>query len=141
MGLQLHGWVEIQDLRYSANWEAAINVYSLGIGRINELFIRVFGIMPSSARAEDEFHPIAPARGVPADASGEVSEWNPEGIYTGYVGHTWILWSELAETPWGQGNYPSGEPLPSNWQMLFAMMALLAKEFGQDHVRLVAWFG
>jgi hypothetical protein len=140
MGLQLHGWIEIRIPDYSQGWEEAINVDHLGIGRMNEIFIHVFGIMPSGSRVEDDLYPLAAARGVPSDASPEVREWDPEDPRTGYKGHTWILWSELEHTPWGQGTLPSGEPLPARWRTLFELMALLGKEYGADQVRLVAWF-
>jgi hypothetical protein len=142
MGLQLHGWVELQNLFYGSQWEGAIKVDSLSIGRINELFIHVFGIRPSGARVENELGPLAAARGIPSDASPEVRECYPDDCFVGYpwIGQTWVLWSELEQTPWGQGTYPSGESLPTNWRTLFDLMALLAKEFGANHVRLVAWF-
>jgi hypothetical protein len=143
MGLQMHGWVEIRIPDYTQRWEAAINVDHLAIGRMNEIFMQVFGIMPSGARVEDDLHPLAAARGVPSDASPEVREWDPEvNSYAGYpdTGHTWIHWSELEHIPWGQGMRPSGEPVPDRWRTLFELMALLGKEYGADQVRLVAWF-
>ena len=140
MGLQIRGWIEIQIPRYGQQWNGVVNVDNLVMGRLNEIFIHLFGIRPSGARVEDELHPLAAARGIPPGASPEVREWDPDEVATGYRGYTWILWSELEHTPWSQGVLPSGELAPSNWRMLFDLMALLAKEYGSDHVRIVAWF-
>ena len=77
------------------------------------------------------------------------------------VGATWVLWSELAAIDWdeeGDGFIENESPfvyaesgpgrrlerrrdyLNGGWATLFELMAVLAKQFGVENVRLAVWF-
>ena len=133
MGIDVSGWVEVWDALAHA-WLAAIKVDSL-VGRMPEIRAEVFGVQAAS----DSPPALAAGRGMPADASAEAQEIGAVEA-AGILGQSWALWSELATTPWGQGQYRTGEPLGADWRMLFDLMKRLAESYGADRVRLVVWF-
>lgn len=77
--------------------------------------------------------------------AGEITQGlrNPEGPY-GFLRDTGS-WREGQEWTVGNFVYKLGklrrkDVVDERWQMVFDMMALLAKRFGDDGVRLVVWF-
>lgn len=135
MGIDTSGWVEVWS-EHMQKWEAAIRVEPL-VERWPEIRARLFGVYG----IEGAPTPFAAGRGIPPDTSSEAIEDSLiEYPHSGHFGHTWILWSELEQTPWGQGISASGTPLPEDWQTLFDLMARLSQRYGAEHVRLVVWF-
>lgn len=155
MGTDIHGWVEIRDLERGNWWSGVISVRSF-VHRSYGMFASLFG----ERNMGNEFRPIAAQRGAPEGISDEYAEARVGYGESAEIGETWILWSELAAVDWeeeGQlylgedGNvhsYPAPgrrrerrkDYLVGTWALLLEMMALLARDYGAENVRLVVWF-
>jgi hypothetical protein len=137
MGIDTSGWVEGWD-SYNERWFPIVKIHEL-VGRRPEIRISLFGSYNFGVLNEDdEPPPVAAGRGLPPDASRDVViDSEIEESHSSNFSHTRILWSEIAQTTWGQAE---GERLWNGWQALFDIMARLAQDYGAEHVRLVAWF-
>jgi hypothetical protein len=87
MGTDINGWVEF---RLADSWYAAIRPGSI-VGRDYDAFGCLFGV-----RNFAHFRPIAPDRGIPADASLMVQHEFKEGERY-WHNPTWISWREVRE--------------------------------------------
>lgn len=155
MGTDIYGWVEVDDNRSYPpdSW--------MGVIRINRFIGRTYGMYGSlfGHRNEDGFRPIAANRGFPSGLSQELREFEDVGPNSYGVGATWISWRDITAIDWDeegtiahpivteQGVPPTEsrirrrkEVLTPEWEMLFEMMAVLARRYGEDGVRIVAWF-
>jgi hypothetical protein len=147
MGTDIHGWVEVvQELDTGPRW--------VGVIRIKDIIFRTYGVFGClfGVLNADEFDPVAAGRGIPKDASiqvyadgGDPSDPAPWA--------SWALWGELDNVNWderGARAWPDEagvmhtrtrrEMMDPAWELLFQMMAALATRWGEDGVRLVAWF-
>ncbi|MEV0179664.1 hypothetical protein AB0I54_10245 [Streptomyces sp. NPDC050625] len=80
------------------SWHAAIDLTMLGtVTRDYEAFAYLFGARNFSG----PWHPIAPDRGLPPDASTtphtELSSWG-----TAAFGTTWLTWTEISAIDWNE---------------------------------------
>ena len=100
MSIDVGGWIEVRMAGTSA-WK--------GIERINSYTDRANGMLQCLFGLGQTYHfqPIAPARGVPADASPEVrrdiatwGEWEARNATTGETEVNWITWAEIAAIDW-----------------------------------------
>lgn len=155
MGTDIYGWVEAADSRNypPGTWTGVIRIHGF-VGRTYGMFGSLFG-----HRNEDGFRPIAADRGFPAGLSRELREFEDVNPNSYGVGATWLSWRDIAAIDWDeegtiahpiptkQGVPPTEERirkrkgvLTPEWQMLFEMMAILARHYGEEGVRIVAWF-
>jgi hypothetical protein len=95
MGVDIHGWVEIQSS--GATWDGVLKIDYLA-DRAYDMFGCLFGVMNYA-----HFQPIAAFRGFPADLSEEATrelvdwedEWGLEPLWP-----TGITWQELQGLDW-----------------------------------------
>jgi len=98
MSIDVGGWIEVRipETAGTAVWN--------GIERIDSYLDRANGMLECLFGIDRGYHfrPIAPARGVPTDASAEVrteiASWSPaeaEGV-------EWITWAEIAAIDWDE---------------------------------------
>ena len=104
MGMDISGFVECRAWHLHEDgedvvWQAAIDLFFLNITRNYDAFGCLFGM-----RNYANFKPLAPERGLPADASETVraeldglAQW-PDQAY----GTTWITWAELKAVDWDE---------------------------------------
>lgn len=154
MGVDIHGWVETRP-RYrraplSADllwrrWDGIVKLDHL-LGRNSAAFTYLFGVY---ATADDA--PLITERGIPDDVSEEVEDdyltWAEDPYGARWPG--WLTWAELQGADRSR-RVPQtirvGEPpilrewWGPDWAMLFAIMGILASEYGDNGVRIVVWF-
>ncbi|WP_432751952.1 hypothetical protein ACE1OA_00270 [Streptomyces sp. JL2001] len=103
MGTDMSGFLEYRAPQEDgeAAWYAAHDLDSLNDIRNYDAFGCLFGV-----RNYANFQPLAPSRGLPADASATVSarfaqltEWYGED---GFHGITWITWAEVKAVDWDE---------------------------------------
>jgi hypothetical protein len=146
LGTDIYGWVEVMNERSDGNrqWFGVVRIRWL-VDRNYGMFGNLFGKVNYG-----EFLPIAEGRGLPADASDEVSydaaSYNP-------VDPSWLLWSEIMAINWeeeGQSDTLGGDrfgrqvrredTITDGWSTLWDVMEVLADRYGDANVRLVVWF-
>lgn len=155
MGTDIYGWVEVDDARNypPGTWTGVIRIYGF-VGRTYGMYGSLFG-----HRNEDGFRPIAANRGLPTGLSKELQEFEDVRPNSHRVGATWLSWRDITTIDWDeegtiahpivtkQGALPTEskmrrrkDVLTPEWEMLFEMMAILARHYSEDGVRIVAWF-
>lgn len=150
LGTDIYGWIEVYTPEIypgcPRRWTAVV--------RIDEIVTRNYGIFGSlfGARNDYGFRPIAPARGIPDDVSGELQEYGDVPPDPGSWPPSWIMWREISEINWDEfGTHPAPgrdvtelarrrDALSPGWQTALDIMGLLARQFGADSVRMVVWF-
>lgn len=147
MGTDIHGWVEVvQNLDTGPRWVGVIRITDI-IFRTYGMFGCLFGVLNSF-----EFEPVAAGRGIPEDASYDVHSDGGDPRDPA-PGASWVLWSELDKINWEEHGsralpddngaartFARKETIQPSWEVLFKMMAALAKWRGEGRVRLVVWF-
>ena len=153
MGCDIHGWVEVKK-DYLDWWDGVIR-----IDRLVERNYVMFACL-ANVRNYDEVKPISDPRGIPSDVSDEAKKdiegWGEDGH-----SHSWLTWKEIKEYDWSNNKYyehrvieftrngikevepewkPMKEAISSGWELLFDLMERLAKDYGDENVRLVFWF-
>jgi len=145
MGTDIHGWVEVNQSAAPSNWQGIIRITWL-IQRNYPMFGSLFGIRNLYA-----FRPLAAERGFPPDVSNGVLE---DAQNMGAVGITWLAYTEVQQIDWEEYGQPiimkatgmlpeahrRKECVTDDWDLLFAMMRMLAARAGDEQVRLIAWF-
>ncbi|MEU0271975.1 hypothetical protein [Streptomyces sp. NPDC006307] len=98
MGTDIHGFIEChRDYRnHEADsfWHATIDVDHLKVPRNYDAFGCLFGV-----RDNGQFRPVAPVRGLPADASNRVREGQET---TAGRSASWVGWSEIKRVDWDE---------------------------------------
>jgi len=153
MGCDIHGWVEVKK-DYLDWW--------IGIIKIDWIADRNYTMFAclANVRNYDNVKPISEPKGIPKDVSDEAKE-DIEGWGVDGHSHTWLTWKEIKEYDWYNNKYyehrvieftkdgikkvkpewkSMKEAISSGWQLLFDLMERLAKEYGDENVRLVIWF-
>lgn len=160
MGADIYGWVETWDAA-NEQWDAVVLIDHL-VYRQYGMLVSLFGFRNGGPTPSENgrFRAIAAARGAPPSASPRYLD--NRGDLDWVIGETWVLWRELAAIDWDEEgaycigddppHYVCGDPGPgrrwerrsdyrnNGWATLFNLMATLAKQFGEDHVRLSIWF-
>jgi hypothetical protein len=78
------------------------------VGERDRILFTTLGAYPSQWLEEmypgqAPVEPVSPARGLPLNLSAQGREWaGPTVGKPGYVGHSWLLVSELLEFPWAE---------------------------------------
>ena len=144
LGTDIYGWIEVCTPEIypgcPRRWTAVV--------RIDEIVTRNYGMfgLLFGARNDYGFHPIAPARGIPDDVSGELQEFGDVPPDPGSWPPSWITWREISEINWdefGTQTAPgrdASEParrkvvLSLGWQTALDVMEVLARQFGADGV-------
>ncbi len=154
MGTDINGWVEVSPSFRDASspylsdrrWDAVVKIGSI-IQRNYNAFGCLFGVMNLV-----NFAPLAAERGMPDDVSEEAEAAYLEATEepASAFSPSWITWAELRAADWdaraatavrGRGQPTRKEALGSvDWLLLFEIMGALAKQYGDDRVRLVVWF-
>lgn len=93
------------------------------LGRDYQAFRQLFGV-----RNAANVQPIAAQRGLPKDASPQVTE---DASFSGLYAHSWVSWRELKQSDW-EGD--------AHWQATVKILEILAGLYGDENVRLVVWF-
>jgi len=153
MGCDIHGWVEIKK-DYSDWWDGVIQIDWL-VERNYTMFACL-----ANVRNYDNVKPISEPKGIPEDVSDEANE-DIEGWGVNGHSHSWLAWKEIKEYDWNNNKYyehrvveftkdgikevepkwkPMKEAISSDWKLLFDLMERLAKDYGDENVRLVFWF-
>ncbi len=127
MSTQLHGWIEVNTIRFSEEsiW---LGIFDVGVilSQNYDIYGPLFGV-----RCERGIEPIAPNRGIPKDASYRTKE---EAVWR--VNQTWISFSEysnninkipLDEYDWG-------------WLLINELMKDLSTHYGEENIRVVVCF-
>jgi hypothetical protein len=147
MGTDIHGWIEVKsDIRKT--WFGAVKIESeLMLGAKNYgMFAFLFGV-----RNPVGCEPLANARGLPKDISSEAA--TEAAQFPGGHSQSWISWQELQAISWesieyenvavsGKTRLCTQEPVvvTDEWNLIFALMRILAAFHGELGVRLVVWF-
>ncbi len=134
MGVDIDGCVEVRKVvshGFPLEW--------VGVALIEERVERnygMFGIL-LDVRARDGIPTPFAHRGHPRDISGEGS-FQASLLGAGMVNPSWMLWSEIESI---REQVDSLDALAGwhGWQACFDIMAALAKNYGGDNARLVAW--
>lgn len=159
MGVDIHGWVEVRRIyrdrwqwNMPADWIAVVAIGGL-LARNYDMFGCMFGVQNPS-----KFVPIAPNRGFPDDPSLVVQDdiARLQRLIATREIHSasWITWSEIKQVDWSTPAQVSGpiglsstdhvakrrEAIERDWLLLFDVMRRLAREYGDENVRLVVWF-
>lgn len=120
--------------------------------RIDRLVERNYGMFGSlfGVRNDYGFRPLAPDRGAPGDSSPDLERWGAEPEPPFPSEPSWITWGELRAIDWDErGTKPRPgealaprrqEVLTPGWNTALGLMEVLAKQFGDDGVRMVVWF-
>jgi hypothetical protein len=150
LGTDIYGWIEAYTPEIypgcPRRWTAVV--------RIDEIVTRNYGMFGSlfGVRNDCGFRPIAPARGIPDDISGELQEYGDVPPDPGSWPPSWITWREISEIDWNEfGTHPAPgrdvtesarrrDVLSPGWQTVLDVMELWARQFGADGVRMVVWF-
>lgn len=87
MSSWMHGWIEA----YSDDAETWFGIVDISViaPQYYALFGAIFGVR------SDQFHPLAPKRGLPPDLSQPVRAALQDSLDDTYWGHSWVLWHEL----------------------------------------------
>jgi hypothetical protein len=89
MGTDIDGWIEV---RQGNDWHGVVKVGSLA-DRSYDVFSCLFGVTDYA-----RFVPVAPDRGLPADASEEAADdyltWEKP------FGESWVSWPEIQAIDW-----------------------------------------
>ncbi len=162
MSTSIYGYVEIKI--YNSGLDDWFSIINVGIAMPGnyDIFGCLFGV-----RNLANFKPLFPSRGFPIDCSEEIiNEYKSEECYHDITWCTYeelknIDYSELSLAPderimveRGIKRYPSndseaklrkhisrGEVLnDSGFQLLFELMGVLAKRYGNEGVRMVVYF-
>jgi hypothetical protein len=101
MGTDIHGWVEAKHPYLEDFWMPLI--------RIGLLVDRNYGMFKSLfwPKSDLGFRPIAPERGIPADASEQVKSECPDRFSADPnedAWPSWITWQEIKAIDWDEGN-------------------------------------
>jgi hypothetical protein len=124
MGTDIAGWLEAE---FRTQWVGIIYLTPL-LGKNHQMINFLFG-----ARIDNPELAIAGLRGLPEDMSSEVKKgW---GGRPGYR-TTWISLGEIEAIDWQQHQ----EELSDDWQRLFDIMKILAKDPNIQDLRLVVNF-
>jgi hypothetical protein len=203
MGTDIDGWIEIatEVTPHVFVWSAVVSV-GLLLDRDYDAFGCLFGVTNHA-----HFQPIAPNRGIPADASEMIQHEIDRlaDVPDACLWPTWIVWSEIQAIDWDEETRypdsrlhryrrdPNGQLIyetkaawsadlaqltgssftevitqpfiwregqewqtdthvfraeklrrrdirTDNWETSFKIMEVLARRFGEHHVRLVVWF-
>lgn len=153
MGTDIYGVIEVRALAGAepeARWVHCMDLYPLYPGGDYSSLGCLFGI-----RNRNGWEPVAEGRGLPADVSDAVRESyeHDARIDAAIHGGTWVCWPELRDldmtvTPRVGGIACAYERVTreevlgpgTGWEHVFAVMRTLAQRFGDEGVRLVAWF-
>jgi hypothetical protein len=135
MGTDMDGWVEYGvsgPSPQTTEWFPVISLSCLP-SRDYDLFARLFGV-----RNRAGISPIAANRGIPPDVSFTVQKALRQIADAPYrdecYGYTWISWNKIVALHCAEG------ARDEEWKLLFEMMALLARNYGNEYVRMVVWF-
>lgn len=134
MGVDIDGCVEVKIEVAPARppeWVGIVLIRDLV-----ERNYRMFGVLLDVRTPEGVAAPFA-NRGLPYDVSGETS-YQASTLGAGMVKPSWALWSEIGTIKQEIASIQQFGYLPG-WQACFDMMEAIAKHFGDDNVRLVAW--
>jgi hypothetical protein len=157
MGTDIRGWIEVfevfdQPRDLSGAWRAAVRIDNI-VERNYGMFGSLFGV-----RNDYGFRPIAAERGVPFGISSDLVRYYEMPADPADRGPDWALsptwisqrelqsvdWQELGEQP--EPGTPPGplrrreEVVTPGWRTVLDIMEVLARQFGDDGVRLVVWF-
>src|SRR5579862_3951621 len=98
MGTNIYGWVEVRSLYVEEPlWMAVLQIWPL-LERNYLMFGSLFGVRNLAG-----FRPVAPERGIPADASTEVKqEFTADQAEYPAQSHwpSWISWQEIKAIDW-----------------------------------------
>ena len=164
MGCDIHGWVEValpkhiihvlnrvlnhfelekvalpRYLKDNDKYRLWVPVLQIDyvVGRNYCMFGNLFGV-----RNYKLFEPIAAGRGIPDDVSDLVRNdyegWGPDAH-----SESFITYKEVKSIDWnekGKVGVKRKKCLTEDWKMVFKVMKFLAREYGDDNVRLVVWF-
>jgi hypothetical protein len=134
MGTYISGWVEssyagiFKDPDEVGKWHPVLNIGLIIETHNYQLFALLFGVRNNDGNT----NPIAPYRGVPADASSLVKS-ETTGQYP-----SWALWREITNCGWQKVLGES--PWDDDWRLVFAVMEFLSNHYGENYVRLVVDF-
>ncbi len=152
MGTDISGWIEVYTPEIypggPRRWTAVVNVVEI-VARNYGMFGSLFGV-----RNDYGFRPIAPSRGIPADVSDDLTDYDDVPLDSGSSLWlpSWITWHEISEIDWDEyGSRPAPwqgtstparrrDMLSTEWKTALDIMEVLARQFGEDNVRLVVWF-
>ncbi|MET9735308.1 hypothetical protein ABZZ79_33165 [Streptomyces sp. NPDC006458] len=118
-------------------WDCAISLDLLFLARDHASFGCLFGV-----REVYDFEPLFPDRGMPEDAAtptrAAVDAWRSA---------SWFTWAELRSVDWDVRSEDEDALTRREvvlekdaWLPVWAVMRTLAGLYGDDNVRLVAWF-
>jgi hypothetical protein len=156
MGLDILGWVEVQELH--GPWQGVIRVDPVVNGRNYPMYEYLFGT-GRWRDAEVPPPPVAPRRGYPQDISREAIKEILGNDLEEYFEMTVALSLLRDDHTFGGATYISYEEIVAlnptdfigpkhrrlrimddQWRSLFRLMAILAEWHTPSHVRLVVWF-
>ena len=141
----MYGAIEVHNPADSAPWTRAMDLYPLYANFDYLPLGCLFGV-----RNWAGWEPIAAQRGLPADVSESIrAEFEAGARSDEAIGQeTWVSWAELKTLDMTEGVRLESRTLTrldalgpgTGWEHVFAVMQALAGRFGDDGVRIVAWF-
>ncbi len=137
MGVDIYGWVEVQDPTthgmvapsFPLAWNGVIE-----ISHIVERSYNVFGYFFDVHSSLDIEWSVAGRRGLPPHVSQE-AETGRMGPPQVWCAQTWITAHEVRAA-----RQQDLFEMPPGWSLLFKLMDDLAAVYGDERVRLVVWF-
>lgn len=135
MGVDVYGWVEVQDPSTHVGAPQFPNAWS-GVIRIHDIVERSYNVFGSLFDVHNDgpfVASVAGRRGLPPRVSEEAfwEKVSPQD----QAAQTWISAQEV-RTARQQDLFV----MPLGWNLLFTLMGNLAAVYGEERVRLVVWF-
>ena len=151
MGCDIRGWVIVNQGKISNRnfWCPIVKIDNL-IHRNYDMFGCLFGVSNYA-----NFKPIAEGRSLPKDLDSLYTFLRSES--EDFYSTTWINWKEIKKINWDEKSekpitnkkvywrvkgkkIQRKDALSSDWKLLFDLMKRLAKDYGDENIRLVVWF-